>query len=105
MSIVVMRIIARRPLRDFGGRHPIAAPSLSYWLNIASKAKWKSMNDVTLSFRNAKVLNGDRVRFEIAGGAYRLIVSFSFPGQACWIKFLGTHEDYDAVDALNISMF
>ena len=51
------------------------------------------------------MLNGERVRFEIAGGDYRLIVAFRFDLQIAWIKFLGTHAEYDKIDALTVSSF
>jgi mRNA interferase HigB len=53
----------------------------------------------------AKVLNRERVRFEVAGGNYRLIAAFDFRRQIAFIEFLGTHEDYDRVDALTVSQF
>ena len=99
-----MRIVARKTLVAYAGRHPNTASSLAFWLRIAATARWRSMNDVTLSFRNCKVLNAERARFELGGG-HRLIVSFSFVGPACWIKFIGTHKEYDAVDALTVSLF
>jgi mRNA-degrading endonuclease HigB of HigAB toxin-antitoxin module len=50
-------------------------------------------------------LHADRARFEIAGGNYRMIVAFDFAHQVAWIKFLGTHDEYDAIDALSVAMF
>ncbi|WP_448956629.1 type II toxin-antitoxin system HigB family toxin [Labrys neptuniae] len=55
------------------------------------------------AFPKAKVLNAERVRFEIAGGNYRLIVAFKFRNGIAFVKFLGTHADYDRIDALAIS--
>ena len=63
------------------------------------------MDDVRQAAPKAKVLNRDRVRFEVAGGNYRLIASFDFRRQTVFIKFLGTHAEYDAIDALTIAMF
>ena len=51
------------------------------------------------------MLNGERVRFEIAGGNYRLIVAFDFGRQTAFVKFIGTHAEYDAVDALTVTLF
>lgn len=64
-----------------------------------------SMSDIQAMFPKAKVLNGDRVRFEIAGGQFRLIVAFDFEKQIAFVKFLGTHAEYDEIDALSISQF
>jgi mRNA interferase HigB len=63
------------------------------------------MDDVMKAVQKAKVLNGERVRFEVAGGNFRMIVAFDFDRQAAWIKFLGTHTEYDAVDALTGQIF
>ena len=57
------------------------------------------------AFSKAKVLNGERVRFEIGGGNYRLIASFKFKNQIVFVKFVGTHEEYDSIDALTVSLF
>jgi mRNA interferase HigB len=63
------------------------------------------MDDIRQAARNAKVLNGERVRFEVAGGKYRLIVAFDFGGQIAFVKFSGTHADFERIDALTISKF
>ena len=63
------------------------------------------MDEVRLAAPNAKILNGERARFEIAGGNFRMIVAFDFSRGIAFIKFVGTHADYDRVDALTISLF
>ena len=63
------------------------------------------MNDVQNEAPSARVLNGERVRFEVAGGNYRLIASFDFQRQAVFVKFLGTHREYDRIDALTVDQF
>lgn len=63
------------------------------------------MNDVQAALRNAKVLNAERARFEVHGGDYRLIVAFDFRRQIAFIKFIGTHKEYDQIDALKVAMF
>jgi mRNA interferase HigB len=100
-----MRVIAKRTLEDFWLRHPETAVALQLWLAVARGAEWRSMGDVQARWRKAKVLNGDRVRFEIAGGDYRLIAAFYFPAQTVWVKFIGTHAEYDRIDALSVSQF
>ena len=57
------------------------------------------------AFPKAKALNGERVRFEIGGGSFRLIAAFKFESGLCFVKFLGTHAEYDRVDALTVSKF
>jgi mRNA interferase HigB len=63
------------------------------------------MDDVRQTIPKARVLNRDRARFEIAGGNYRLIAAFDFRRQIVFVKFIGTHAEYDAVDALTVAMF
>ena len=100
-----MRLIARRVLAAYAETHPETAVSLERWHRLIKAAEWTSMDDVRRAVPKAKVLNRDRVRFEVAGGNYRLIASFDFRRQIVFIKFLGTHAEYDAVDARTVAMF
>ena len=100
-----MRIIARSVLVAFGEKHATAAPSLVRWFSIAKGADWKSPDEVQSAFSTAKVLNGERIRFEIAGGKFRMVVAFDFSRGIAFIKFLGTHAEYDKIDALTVSLF
>jgi mRNA interferase HigB len=100
-----MRIVARRHLVEYAQRHPSAAASLEQWERLARRSVWASMNEVAAAFSKAKGLNSERARFEVAGGNHRLIVAFDFRRQIAWIKFVGTHREYDRVDALTVSMF
>jgi mRNA interferase HigB len=63
------------------------------------------MEDVRLAAPNAKILNGERARFEIAGGNFRMIVAFDFARSIAFVKFIGTHAEYDRINALTISLF
>jgi len=63
------------------------------------------MDDVRFAAPNARILNGERARFEIAGGSYRMIVAFDFVRSIAFVKFVGTHAEYDWVDALTVSLF
>lgn len=63
------------------------------------------MAQATASFSKAKSVGGDRVRFDIGGGAYRLIVAFNFKRQIAFVKFIGTHAEYDRVDAATVELF
>ena len=101
-----MRVIAKNSLVVFWERNPNAKASLLHWYNVTSKAAdWKSTNDVQKAFPHAKVLNAERVRFEIAHNTFRLIVAFNFRAQIAFIKFVGSHADYNKVDALTVSQF
>lgn len=100
-----MRIIARGTLVQFWEKHPETRVSLVHWLGVTKGADWANVSDVQAAFSKAKALNGERVRFEIAGGNYRLIVAFDFGRSIAFVKFLGTHGDYDRIDALTVSLF
>jgi mRNA interferase HigB len=100
-----VRIIARQTLTAFAAIHPETAASLAHWLSVAREARWASPQDVQGAFSKAKALNGERVRFEVAGGDYRMVVAFDFGRQIAFIKFLGSHAEYDRIDALSVSLF
>lgn len=100
-----MRLIARSTLVAFSDRHPETRASIEHWIAVVTKAGWQNTEEVKAAFAKAKVLNAERVRFEVAGGNYRLIVAFHFDLQIAFVKFVGTHKQYDAVDALTISQF
>ncbi len=98
-----MRIVAQSSLQRFWIEHPETEAALRLWLVVARKAEWKTMGDVQGRWSKAKVLNGERVRFEIAGGDYRMICAIQFRAQIVWVKWLGTHAQYDRIDALTAS--
>lgn len=100
-----MRVIARSTLAAFAQRHPATRASLAHWLSVTKAAAWTTAAEVQAAFSKAKALNGERVRFEVSGGDYRLIVAFDFARQIAFIQFLGTHAEYDDVDALTVSIF
>jgi mRNA interferase HigB len=105
MVCALMRVIARSALRAFWNQHSETRAPLEKWYVLARPSTWSSMDDIRRVAPKAKVLNGERARFEVAGGNYRLVVAFDFPRQIAFIKFLGTHAEYDRVDALTISMY
>lgn len=100
-----MRVIARNVLVAFWSRHPQAKGSLERWYRLAKAAHWNSMDDIQAVAPKAKVLNRERARFEVAGGNYRLVVAFDFRRQIAFVKFVGTHAQYDSIDALTVSQY
>lgn len=100
-----MRLIARSTLAAFSERHPETKVSLAHWMSVVKAAAWENATDVQASFSKAKTLGGERVRFEVAGGDYRMIVAFDFRRGIAFVKFIGTHADYDRINALTVSMF
>lgn len=100
-----MRIIARNKLVAFWAKHPETEPSLRHWHQVAVAAAWVSPLDVVRDFVKAKSLHGERVRFEVAGGDYRMVVAFDWQRGIAFIKFIGTHAEYDRIDALTVNLF
>jgi mRNA interferase HigB len=100
-----MRIIAWSNLADYPHAHPETLKPLAHWRSIVRAAEWKTMAEVGAAFSKAKTVNGDRIRFEIAGGDDRLIVAFNFEAQIAFVKFIGSHAEYDRIDAATVSWF
>ena len=100
-----MHVISRRPLTAYAAKHPDAKASLTAWWATAAQAEWTSRTDVLATFPNAHGVGEGRVRFEVAGGSYRLIVAFDFERKVAFVKFLGAHAEYDRIDATTVSRF
>ena len=100
-----MRIIARRTLREYvdslaGNEGQMAVKNaLGSWFDEVSRARWANMNDVKRQYRNASVMNSERIVFNIKGNDHRLVVAIDFEKTAVWIKWLGTHKAYDHIKA------
>lgn len=94
-----MRVIAVSTLRSFWERHPDAEQPLKAWHEEATAAIWTQPADIKAHYRSASVLKNRRVVFNIKGNDYRLIVAIAYKLQIVYVKFVGTHEEYDAVDA------
>jgi mRNA interferase HigB len=96
-----VRVIARRTLRqswERPGRADAAGP-LKAWFAEAEQADWRSPADIKASYRSASILRGGRVVFNIAGNKYRLVVVIKYATHLVYVRFVGTHEDYDNIDA------
>jgi mRNA interferase HigB len=100
-----MRVIARNTLVDFWSKHPETKVALERWYKLVRAAHWISMDEVRRAAPTSKVLNRERVRFEVAGGNYRLVAAFDFRRQVAFVKFIGTHAEYDRIDASTVSLF
>ena len=97
-----MRIIALRTLREFWERHPQAETPLRSWYAEASRANWKTPADIKAAHRNASFLPNGRVVFNIKGNDYRLVVAVRFAAGRMFVRFVGTHAEYDRIDATSI---
>ena len=97
-----MRVVATKALRDFWIRHPGARPHLEAWADEARKADWRQPAGIKAPFLSASMLKNRRVVFNIGGNAYRLIAAVANRYGALYVKFVGAHAEYDAIDAETI---
>jgi mRNA interferase HigB len=94
-----VRIIAFSTLRRFWERgHSTAKGPLQAWFSEVSRASWASMTDIKKAYPHASIIDSERVVFNVHGNTYRLAVKVWFAGQIVWIKFVGTHAEYDKID-------
>lgn len=100
-----MRVIAKRTLREFWESTPQytdAEDPLRSWYREAKQAVWQSPADVKEQYRNASILKNNRTVFNIAGNKYRLVVEINYTAQIIFIRFIGTHQEYDSIDVETI---
>jgi mRNA interferase HigB len=103
-----MRIIARRTLRAFAASraghrdHPALKAALDAWFHEVRKARWKNTAEVKRHYATASIVSAERIVFNIKGNAYRLVVAIDFEKHIVWIKWTGTHRDYDRIDVTRV---
>ena len=97
-----MRVISKATLVAFWQTHPASKHALQTWFEDASRAVWRSSQDIKLRYASASFVSSNRVVFNIKGNDYRLVVAVAYRFGAVYVKFLGTHKQYDAVDAITV---
>jgi len=98
-----MRIIARKTLRDFWeAGHADAEQPLKAWFAEVERANWATMADIKARYAHASIVDAERVVFNIGGNKYRLVAKLWFPGRTVWVKFVGTHAQYDVLDVRSL---
>jgi len=97
-----VRVIAKKILRDFWSKYPDCEQQLKSWYREAEDATWKSLNEIKIKYPSASILEGNRIVFNIKGNNYRLIVRINYHYQMLWIRFIGTHIQFDRIDATKI---
>lgn len=97
-----MRVIALSTLRDFWEKHPDAEIPLRAWYALASRASWKTPNDIKVAYRHASFTANNRVVFNIKGNDYRLVVAVHYDRGLMYIRFVGTHRQYDRIEVETI---
>ena len=101
-KIFTVRVIAKKILRDFWEAHADSEQQLKSWFQETSKSEWKNPNDIKREYPSASILNDNKVVFNIKGNNYRLIVKINYDYQMLWIRFIGTHAEYDKINANEI---
>ena len=97
-----MRIISRKRLREFWEKHTDAQQALQAWYADVKQADWQTPADIKNVYRNASIVANNRAIFNIKGNKYRLIVVVQYQYGIVYIRFVGTHQEYDKIDAATI---
>lgn len=102
-----MRVIARKTLREFWTQkgHGDTKGPLEAWHDEACAASWKTPQDIKNVYASASFVGGNRVVFNIGGNKYRLVVEVQYAAEIVWVKFLGTHAEYDEIDAATVGNY
>ncbi|MBI2831492.1 MAG: type II toxin-antitoxin system HigB family toxin [Chloroflexi bacterium] len=97
-----MHVISRKKLREFWENHPDARASLESWFADVKHTEWQKPEDIKAIYRNVSILGNNRVVFNIKGNKYRLVVAVQYTFKIIYIRFVGTHQEYDGIDAETI---
>ncbi len=93
-----MRVIAKKTLREFWERNRNAERPLRAWHKEAQTADWATPADVKAAYPKASIIGDSRVVFDIRGGSYRLVVRVNYRHRVVYVRFIGTHAEYDRID-------
>lgn len=99
MYLPLERIFAKSTLREFWKKHADAEQYLKTWYDTAKNSNWNSPNDIKKAYATVSILKSGRFVFNIKGNSYRLVAKINFEKQWLFIRFIGTHKDYDKIDA------
>jgi mRNA interferase HigB len=97
-----MRVISRKWLNELAKRHPSAKPGLDAWFHEAEGADWANPAQVKAHYATASILRNGRVVFNVGGNNYRLVVRINYAYRVVYVRFAGTHSEYDQIDAEEI---
>jgi mRNA interferase HigB len=91
-------------LREFAGKHPDCGKAVAIWIRKVKHANWDSMSDVVADYpKGADPVGSDRIVFNLVKNNYRIVVAIYFKAETVWVKFVGTHKEYDRIDAATVS--
>ncbi len=97
-----LRVISKKILRDFWEKHSDCQQQMKSWFQEASKAEWRNPKEIKIDYPTASFLMDNRMVFNIKGNSYRIIVRINYNYQMVWIRFFGTHSEYDKINATKI---
>jgi mRNA interferase HigB len=97
-----MHVISVKTLRLYWEQHAVAEEVLKNWYHFVNKVSWSGPADIKRDFPSASILPGDRVVFNIKGNQYRLVVRINYSSQIVYIRFVGTHAEYNRIDATQV---
>lgn len=103
LDCIVMVIISKTILRNFIAHHPDSEGAMEQWYTLTKEADWKNFAELKRSFNSTDAVGNDRYVFNIRGNTYRLIALIIFKVRTVFILFVGTHQEYDEVDATTVT--
>ena len=101
-KLTSLRVIAKKVLRDFWNKYPICEQQLKSWFQEAEEANWKTPGDVKREYPSASIIADNRIVFNIKGNQFRLVVKANYAYGMLWIRFIGTHQQYDKIDVSKV---
>ncbi|MBC8151692.1 MAG: type II toxin-antitoxin system HigB family toxin [Bacteroidetes bacterium] len=99
-----MVVIAKSTLTRFAEIHPTAAEPLERWYTLTLRADWATLSDIKQVFNSVDYVGNDRYVFNVKGNAFRIIALIHFSVRTVYIKFVGTHQEYDRIDASSVDI-
>ena len=97
-----MHVIAYRRIREFMKDHPDSAIKLGRWYKWMKKGKYRNLNELRNKFPRVDYIGNDRYVFNISGNKYRLVAMINFKAHRAYIRYIGTHAQYNKIDCTNI---
>ena len=97
-----MRIVTFLRIKEFIKNHSSSDVALKDWYYKAKRSEWNSLNDIKQTFNNVDYVKNNRYVFNIKGNDYRLVAIIIFTSKKIYIRFIGTHNEYDKIDCSNI---
>lgn len=97
-----MRVIAKKVLRDFWKNHQDCEGQLKAWYREVENGQWKSPNAIKVNYPTASILAENRLVFNIIGNKYRVVVRINYDYGVVWIRFIGSHQEYNKINVLKV---